>query len=230
MTVGLICSLVVVAITATTRAGTRPDSAVTDDQPVATTITTITGSDNLVASGVLHNMPGSVARRPQVPAPNREGVMIGSEGGGAHPSIGAKSENDLSFSAFNFYHTRDGKPGADYPWLKGVKIIEPFRETTLKVTNPRTGYKYRWSVKAGEGSDGSGEVELSALGEEVKVTLTKLDENVITLEEVDVDSGVMKRRLEENVMVKYVRREIRTLTDDERVELLNAVSRDNGIY
>ena len=46
---------------------------------------------------------------------------------------------------------------------------------------------------------------------------------MVVLEEVNGD-GQVTNRLEETVMVKYVRREIRTLTDDEREELLDAVS------
>ena len=46
---------------------------------------------------------------------------------------------------------------------------------------------------------------------------------MVVLEEVNGD-GQVTNRLEETVMVKYVRREIRTLTDDEKEELLDAVS------
>lgn len=131
----------------------------------------------------------------------------------------------LSFTARNFYHVRDGKPGAEYPWLKNKILIEPFRETILEVTSPREGYTYHWSVRSAEGNKDAGEVELSGLaGDEVEVTLTKLDGNVVTLEEVDTGSGVVMRRLDEQIVVKYVRREIRTLTDDERTELFDAVS------
>ena len=49
---------------------------------------------------------------------------------------------------------------------------------------------------------------------------------MVVLEEVNGD-GQVTNRLEETVMVKYVRREIRTLTDDEREELLDAVSNRN---
>ncbi|CAM9984336.1 unnamed protein product, partial [Sphacelaria rigidula] len=117
-----------------------------------------------------------------------------------------------------------GKPGTEYPWLKNKKLIEPFRETTLKVTSPREGYTYYWSVRSAEGNKDAGEVELSGLmGDEVEVKLTKLDGNLITLEEVDTESGVVMRRLDEHILVKYVRREIRTLTDVEREELFDAV-------
>ena len=55
------------------------------------------------------------------------------------------------------------------------------------------------------------------------MVLTQLDEHVVVLEEVN-GYGQVTNRLEETVLVKYVRREIRTLTDDEREELMDAVS------
>ena len=131
----------------------------------------------------------------------------------------------LEFTALNFYHVRDGKPGQDYPWLKGFKLIEPHRDTTLAVVRPREGFDYRWEIRAGgSGSSGGvGDVQATATGAVTIVVLTQLHENVIVLEEVNGD-GQVTNRLEETVMVKYVRREIRTLTDDERDELLDAVS------
>ncbi|CAM9425491.1 unnamed protein product, partial [Laminaria digitata] len=131
----------------------------------------------------------------------------------------------LEFTALNFYHVRDGKPGQDYPWLKDVKLIEPHRDTTLAVVGPREGFDYRWEVRLPGSSSGGvvGEVQATATGAVTIVVLTQLDENVVVLEEVDGD-GKVTNRLEETVLVKYVRREIRTLTDDEREELLDAVS------
>ena len=72
----------------------------------------------------------------------------------------------LEFTALNFYHVRDGKPGQDYPWLKDVKLIEPYRDTTLAVVGPREGFSYRWEVRAGgsSSSDGVGEVQATATG------------------------------------------------------------------
>ncbi|CBN79226.1 ortho-aminophenol oxidase [Ectocarpus siliculosus] len=126
----------------------------------------------------------------------------------------------LSFEATNFYQLRDGKPAQDYPWLKDVKLIEPHRETTFTVSSPRDGFDYRWRVFAG--SPAEGELCTEATGPEGTVVLTTLDENAVVLEEVDAD-GTVVRRLQEMVMVKYVRREIRTLTDDEREELFDAM-------
>ena len=65
-------------------------------------------------------------------------------------------------------------------------------------------------------SDGvAAEVQARATGAVAIVVFTQLDKNVIVLEEVNGNSQVTNR-LEEAIMVKYVRREIRTLTDDER--------------
>lgn len=144
----------------------------------------------------------------------------------SRPAFTADSLPPLSFEALNFYHVRDGKPALDYPWLKEVKLIEPHRETTLVVTSPRDGFEYNWVVRGGDPE--KAELRAEASGAEAVITLTILDDNVISLEEVDQNTGVVVRRLEEKVMVKYVRRELRTLTDDEREELFDAVSGRTG--
>ena len=131
---------------------------------------------------------------------------------------GTASMTPLEFSALNFYHVRDGQPGQAYPWLKKMKLLEPHRETILAVTNPSEGLEYRWVLRV----NGMDEIQASASGTEVAVVLTQLNEHVITLEEVN-SAGLVIRHLEETVMVKYVRREIRTLTDVERGELLDSV-------
>lgn len=133
----------------------------------------------------------------------------------------------LAFTALNFYHMRDGKPAQEYPWLEGVKLIEPHRETTLSVTDPRPGFVYRWEVLSPLHKD---EVRLSSTGATSVVILTHLHDNVVVLEEVDGTHGYVSRRLEEMVAVKYVRREIRSLTDEERAELLDGVSKKYSEY
>lgn len=127
----------------------------------------------------------------------------------------------IGFTAVNFYHVRDGKPAQDYPWLQNVKLLEPHRETTLAVVDARDGYDYRWEIRSGEAGN-KGTLLATATGTETMVVVTQLEENSILLEEVS-PAGDVTRRLEETVMVKYVRREIRTLTDEEREELLDSV-------
>lgn len=168
--------------------------------------------------------PGSDGYSNLAAATTGEHVGVAQYMNGQHEALVTLTDGDskpLEFTALNFYHIRDGKPGNDYPWLKNVKLIEPHRETTLTVTNPTDGHEYRWSVS---GEEDAAEIKGSGSGAQVAALFYRLDENTIRLEEVDAD-GVVTRSLEEVVMVKYVRREIRTLTDEERIELLDSVSR-----
>ena len=134
----------------------------------------------------------------------------------------SSTQEPLTFTALNFYQIRDGKPGQDYPWLKDLKVIEPHQDTTLTVSNARDGFEYQWEVRAGDSNDEDSAVLVSTTGATTVVSLTKLDENVITLKEVN-EEGQVARHLDETVMVKYVRREIRSLTDEDLNELLDAV-------
>lgn len=221
-----VCGLAFVAVTALMRAGKRVPDIATRNPSVSNTAADASAAQNRQQSEdsaifVEERYPDTDSQespRAEIPA-HPFGGSTPSESRGVHTNL-----RPLAFTALNYYHIRDGKPAAEYPWLMNVKLIEPFRETTLSVSIPRDGFEYRWSVRAGAQDDSAGDVELTAIGKEVVVKMTKLDENVVTLEEVDEDTGVITRRLDEMVMVKYVRREIRTLTDEERVELLNSVS------
>ncbi|CAB1096465.1 TYR [Ectocarpus sp. CCAP 1310/34] len=138
------------------------------------------------------------------------------------PGLATTAPPPLAFHARNFYHVRDGKPASDYPWLRDVKLVEPHRETTLSVDDPREGFEYRWLIRGGSSAS---KVHTAASGAEAVVVLEAkhLEENLVTLEEVEIATGAVARRLDEFVMVKYVRREIRTLTYEEREELLDAM-------
>ncbi|CAM9627145.1 unnamed protein product, partial [Pylaiella littoralis] len=137
------------------------------------------------------------------------------------PAVTVDLLGPLSFTALNFYHERDGKPALDYPWLKDVKLIEPHRETALAVSTPREGYEYRWEIRGADPEQA--DLRATASGPEAVILLTILDDNIITLEEADPQTQIVTRRLVEKAIVKYVRREIRTLTEEEREELLEAM-------
>ena len=181
-------------------------------QLTATTEPSNTEVESLVGI-VARSSQTSTQQTPKAPSPTRSALAeAATDDGYIAP---------LSFTALNFYHIRDGKPGMLYPFLKDVKLIEPHRETTLSVSSPRDGYEYIWEVRGGD--EDKADLRATASGAEAVVVLTILDDNMITLKEVSSD-GEAVRQLDERVMVKYVRREIRTLTDDEREELLDAVS------
>lgn len=130
----------------------------------------------------------------------------------------------LDYTMTNFYHTRDGKPGSQIPWLKDVKLAEPYRDTTLTVREPRDGHSYHWEIINPAVEEEDKGVMFRAEGAVVTAMFTVLDVNKVVLREVEEESGTIVRKLEETVMVKYVRREIRTLVDEEREELLDSVS------
>lgn len=129
----------------------------------------------------------------------------------------------LDYSATNFYHERDGRPGAQIPWLADVKFAEPFRDTTLKVDSPRQGYVYAWTISNSETKDGSKDIVATAQGAEVVMQFTRLDTNGVRLQEIDEVTRETVREMQDTIMVKYVRREIRTLTEEDREELLDGV-------
>lgn len=135
------------------------------------------------------------------------------------PGLQDSTSGALEFHITNFYHTRDGKPGAQIPWLRGVKLAEPYMDTTLQVLNARDDHTYDWIIRSMSGDE---EILATASGPEVVMLFTRLDENAVTMEEKD-STGRVTRELTEVVMVKYVRREIRTLTDEDREELLDSV-------
>lgn len=201
------CGMALAATTAVMRAGTGVPAGGVEDKGSA--LSEVGSRDATTTPAGYHAAPGGK-------------TISNNRVEGAAPPGASAAPQQLAFTALNFYHIRDGKPGQDYPWLKDMKLIEPHRDTTLTVTNARDGFDYRWEVRGAMGSPGEAEVQLSATGKEVTVQLTKLDENMISVEEVN-DEGVVTRRLDENVMVKYVRREIRTLAEEERVDLLDSV-------
>lgn len=159
----------------------------------------------------LHKVPGSSNKRQRT---QRTGMQL---------ETSDESET-LDYLMTNFYHLRDGKPGALIPWLQGVKLAEPYMDTTLTVTAPREGHSYHWEILNLDIDEQEHQVMATASGTEVTMQFTKLDVNYVHLKEVDDASGTVMRALQEMVMVKYVRREIRTLTSEDREELFDSVS------
>lgn len=151
-------------------------------------------------------------------------ILSGTSPISSNSSLAPAALLPLAFTALNFYHIRDGRPGLAYPWVGDATfLVEPHRETALSAIHPREGFEYRWEVR--DGSAAGTVTTAAANGAKAVALFTRLDENVIKLEEVRNVDGEMTRWLEETVLVKYVRREIRTLTDDEREELLDTVGR-----
>lgn len=195
--------------------------------------------DTRIKDGLLPNRNGKQPVGSHLAEPERKSLIwdifgdlpnwARPRGGAAHQPDSSDpdvdSPHELDFTVTNFYFERDGKPGARIPWLQGVKLAEPFRDTTLKVVNPRPGHVYNWEIRSiDHESPEEVLVQTTGGGPVAEVMFTRLDRNVVTLVEVDSETGHDVREKTDTVMVKYVRREIRTLTDHEREELLDAVS------
>ena len=155
----------------------------------------------------------------------------------AAAEVAATSE-ELSFVAMNDYTRRGDIVGLGYSWLEGGVLVEPYRDTTLEVVSPREGMTYSWAITGAAGSGEGGGVALGEyVGEVVNVMFLKEPMYTVVLQERDgsggadaaavaggaVAGGVVIRSTSVDVFCKYVRREIRSLFDDERDEMFDAM-------
>jgi len=125
----------------------------------------------------------------------------------------------LSFSALNSYNSLGEFPYAEVdenmPWLLG-KIVEPARATTLTVDDPCEGCTYHWELDGDERRS-----TLRFEGSQVPdIKLYRTGKHKLTLTEYD-SSGAQLRQLRSYAEVKYVRREIRTLHEEDREKFLD---------
>lgn len=100
-----------------------------------------------------------------------------------------------------------------YPWKY---VVEPYRVTYLAVSNPSPNLLYRWLVDGWEIDYGSN-VSVSIPGPAGEY-------HNITLQTLDSTSKALLTETTEIVIIKYVRREIRTLLSQDRTAFLQAVS------
>lgn len=125
----------------------------------------------------------------------------------------------LSFVALNEYTRRGDVVGVGYPWLEGKVLVEPYRETSLEVVVPTEGMHYTWNIwETADPAFILGQYE----GEKIEVVFHVSPEYTVELVE-NYPDGTVSRSTKVDIFCKYVRREIRTLTDDERDEMFDAM-------
>ena len=139
---------------------------------------------------------------------------------------------DLYIMAFNEY----GSFSAPYSWLdtvSGSQIVEPYKETTLSLNGAyASGSTFKWALAYPSEDEPS-----TWTGSDAKevLTLTEPGSYSITVEAFDVKTGSFRGRYTTLLMVKYVRREIRSLTDADRARFSQAAklmwntSTDEGV-
>ena len=117
-----------------------------------------------------------------------------------------------------------------YPFLSGSFLVEPYKETTVNVQGVVEGCTYTYTVTSVKDSTNTvtGTMELKTIVDsnlaatgvsgEIKLILSKVGEYTMVIG----DSCNTGDSLTQNLWVKYVRREVSTLTDTDREEFLDA--------
>mmetsp|Transcript_34015 Transcript_34015/g.44916 ORF Transcript_34015/g.44916 Transcript_34015/m.44916 type:complete len:671 (-) Transcript_34015:267-2279(-) len=130
------------------------------------------------------------------------------------PMINFKADNDdqlsdLKLQIFNEY--AEFTDTSSYPW---EYLAEPYRPTTLRVVGDIDSNKfvYEWRING----------HLQDRGQEIQAVFTSVGKTDLDLIEYKED-GEINRKLSVEVVVKYVRREIRELTDVDREMFFSAV-------
>ena len=103
----------------------------------------------------------------------------------------------------------------DYPFLEHALLLEPYRKTTFTITNSESDCDYDWSLTGdefqAEGTSDSGAFE--SMAEKPGKYLLAINETC---------SSSITRELEQDVYVKYIRRELTSLTIKDREDFLDA--------
>lgn len=130
------------------------------------------------------------------------------------------TENLVVSTVTNEYGIRDSSIMLPYAFLEGSFLIEPYKETTIAIEDPTVGCAYKWyfssKILGSESASGT------STDGKIIVTLSTVGEYNFIVSEVCSSQSTTHRELGMNVWVKYVRRELSTLTDLDREEFLDA--------
>jgi hypothetical protein len=128
---------------------------------------------------------------------------------------------DLSIATSNIYgDTNTGIDTFAYPFLQNALLLEPYRENTVTITNPLSECQYYWQLSGPYSSDfdQAGDSESNHF----TITPTKTGQYTLIIEEICDSDAIASRSFTSDVVVKYVRRELSSLNDDDREEFLDA--------
>ena len=114
----------------------------------------------------------------------------------------------IRFTVTNAYGQHEYKDSL-YPWLNGKKLIEPHTTTTLEIAaeSQKEDYIYRWIIDQRDVYYGTRLEEF---------TFADVGEHTVRIEELDSTKTILNNFIEEKILVRYVRREIRNLTPEDR--------------
>jgi Common central domain of tyrosinase len=114
-----------------------------------------------------------------------------------------------------------------YPWMNevpGTQLVEPYKETALtlvgSVLNSGATYNWKWTIE-NFNEDGSSWMKEGKFQTTQKLTFTKTGIFNITIEAQDT-AGHVAHTYSTRLICKYVKRELRTLTEADRERFLDA--------
>jgi hypothetical protein len=124
-------------------------------------------------------------------------------------------------SVSDCYGIRNATNIPPYAFLVDSILIEPYKETIIRLADPSFGCSYVWyfndtsgiAIVNGTSTDGNIAVTLRKAGKYALFVSEKCD---------DVLDSSSSRRLDMNVWVKYVRRELSSLNEEDRESFLDA--------
>lgn len=106
-----------------------------------------------------------------------------------------------------------------YPFLSASEtvFVEPYKETTLSVTNAMTNCAYSWMIHNDKTPT------LTYTGAVVTAIVSGTGQYTLTLTEMCDDGKTLGRSISTDLWAKYVRRELLSLSDRDREEFLDAL-------
>ena len=106
-----------------------------------------------------------------------------------------------------------------YPFLSASEtvFVEPYKETTLSVTNAMTNCAYTWTIHNDKTPS------LTYTGAIVTAIVSGTGQYTLTLNEMCDDGKTIGRSITTDLWAKYVRRELLSLSDRDREEFLDAL-------
>jgi hypothetical protein len=102
-----------------------------------------------------------------------------------------------------------------YTFLSGAYLFEPYRETQVTLWGTQTGCTYKWTITSD--TDSSNKVSGTVTSGAFKVTLTKVGKYML-----EVSDSCTTEVLGQPIWVKYIRRELSNLNDQDREDFLDA--------
>lgn len=140
---------------------------------------------------------------------------------GIYTSTTSTNSVDLDVIAYNEYgDTSAGK--ASYPFLADSILLEPSRDNSINITSISDGCKYDWVLTGPSELPVGDQYIYSGSTTEGSLVVAPKTVGTYSLSISESCSGSDERTLAKKAYVKYVRRELSTLTNEDREAFLDA--------